>query len=207
MKIATITAAVILSAVWLKLSAALDWNIYGTAGIAFGLLAGIPLCVGNWADRRFTFGSIAAAIAVVAILVAQYRDQDSRRERIQSAITDDKSFIAAIAEQKMLHRSPAFGVRAGTGEDLSEGVPLVVESDRIPEDILREATAEWNSLPENAKNTIRQRRVEVTQESFGNDFEGAAIPAPWTLKLRMISFAGLLAFATAAAPAMMAIKR
>jgi hypothetical protein len=207
MKIATIIAAIILSAAWLKLSTVLSWNIYGSAGIAFGLLAGIPLCVGNWADRRILFGSMAAAIAIAATVVAQYRDESSRRERIQTAITDNKSFIEAIAEQKMLRKSPAFGVSGGAGEDLRDGVPLAVESKRIPEDILREATAEWNAMPEKAKNKIRQRRVEVTQQSFGNNFEGAANSTPWTLKLRTISFAGLLAFATAAAPAMIAIKQ
>jgi hypothetical protein len=196
-----------LAAVWLKVSAAMNWNLYGSAGVAIGLLAGIPLCIGNWTDRRFTSGLLALVVAVAAFGLGDRQGHDQHRERIRLAIADDKSFITALAEQKMMRQAPAFGGKPGAIEGYPDGVPMVVDSRAIPEKILQEATAEWNALPEAVKQKIRDQRVQITQQSFGENLEQTAAPTAWLMKIGMMFVVGIVAFMVASAPAIMALKQ
>jgi hypothetical protein len=199
--------AVLLAAIWLKIIAATDWNLYGLAGAAVGLVSGIPLCIGNYFDQRFVPGVLAGAIAVAAFGIGDYQWKVCRQERIQSTIADDNSFITALAEQKMLYRSPAFGGKPGAVEGCPDGIPIVVDTCEIPEAILKEATAEWNALPEATKQKYREQRVQVTQQSFGDNYEHAATLVPWLMKIGMMLVAGIVAFVLAAAPAIVALRQ
>jgi hypothetical protein len=206
-KIALLAVVVLLVAAWLKIAVAADWNLYGLPGIALGIASGIPLCIGNFKEQRFTSGLLAATIALVAFGVGDYQANERHRERIHTSIADDRSFIAALAEQKMMYRSPAFGSKSGTVENISDGVPMVADSRVIPDGIMKEATAEWNALPETAKRKIREQRVQVTRQSFGENLEQTSIFVPWFMKIGMMSVVGAVAFALASAPAISALKR
>jgi hypothetical protein len=140
-KILSITFAILLAVVWMTIGIARSWNLFGSAGVAVGLLTAIPLGISNRSDRHFRYGLLAAAIAVAAIGIGVLQSNHQRRERLHSAITDDKSFIAAMAEQKMMRQSPAFGGKTGAVEGYPAGIPLIVDSRPIPENILKEAAA------------------------------------------------------------------
>jgi hypothetical protein len=206
-KIVLFFVVIIIVIFWLKISVALGWNLYGSAGIALGLLTGIPLCVSNWTNRSFPAGLLAGVIAVAAIGVNDFQNAHRRRERIKTEMTIDKSFIAALAEQKMMRQSPAFGGNPAMAEGLPEGVPMIADSAKIPARIMQEAAAEWKALPEAVKQKNREQRTHITQQSFGQDLELIAEPTPWILKIGMMFTAGLVAFVVAAAPAMIALKQ
>jgi hypothetical protein len=206
-KIIVSVVAVLLAAIWLKIITAMDWNMYGLAGAALGLSAGIPLCIGNFTDRRFVLGLLAGAIAVAAFGIGDYRGKEHNQERIRTAIADDNSFIMALAEQKMMYRSPAFGGKPGAFEGCPDGVPMIVDSRTIPDGILKEATAEWNALPEATKQKFREQRVQITQQSFGDKIEPTATLVPWLMKFGMMFVVGMVAFVVASAPAIPAMKR
>jgi hypothetical protein len=206
-KIVLFVFVVLIAAVWLKVSAAMNWNMYGAAGIALGLLTGIPLCACNWTNRRFAVGLLATVIAAAAFGVNDLQNSHRHRERIKTEMIDDKSFIAALAEQKMMRQSPAFGGNPAMAEGLPEGVPMISDSAKIPPRIMQEAAAEWNALPEAVKQKNREQRTHITRQSFGQNLELIAEPTPWILKIGMMFTVGLVAFVVAAAPAIIALTQ
>jgi hypothetical protein len=150
---------------------------------------------------------LAGVIAVTAIGASDFQRTHRRRERVMTALSNDQSFIATMAEQKMMRQSPAFGGNPAMATGMPEGVPLIADSAKIPEKIMQEATAEWNALPETVKQKIREQRTEITRKTIGQDPDLIAEPTPWILKIGMTFIVGLVAFMVAAAPAFMALKQ
>lgn len=206
-KTAMFAAAVLLAIVWLKIVATANWNLYGLAGVAISLISAIPLCIGNHQDQRFVTGLTAGAIAIVAFGIGDYRRNEPSSDRTQSVVIDNTSFITALAEQKMMYRSPAFGGKPGAVQGFSDGIPMAIDSHVIPEKILKEATAEWNALPESTKQKIKVQRVQATQQFSTDNLEYASTLVSWLIKIGMMSVVGIVAFTVASAPAILAMKR